>query len=119
MDKITALKKAPEDTFGTQRVTFLYWYVLNPRIQDSRGNDIVVIRASDLPEAGVVYVDSIDSNALNMGDAGFETMTRDRTAGETNVAFLARILADHSAREILWIQAQRNVWVLAGTGRSV
>ena len=119
MEKITALNKPSIGVRGTQAVTFLYWYTISPRVEDAAtpANEIVTTAASKLTAVAERYVDTADQTLLNDGDAGFEQVVREQTGGETNAAFLTRILADHAVREAAWIQEQRDIWDLAGIGR--
>lgn len=119
MDKVTALRKPRISVFGTDMIEILYWYTISPRIQDSLTNDIAPLTIADIPTEAVRYVSPADQTLIANGDAGFEKVGVSQTGGETNGAFLARVLADHTVREAAWVQEQRDIWALAGTGRSV
>lgn len=114
--KLTLLRSSAE-TFSNTTKQVLYWYTISPVVQDSLGNTIIVQAASTLDRFPDVlrYLTAGDRTALDAGQAGYELLNRMQTAGETNVAFRNRLLAEHSLREAAWITERRAEHAAAGT----
>lgn len=113
-EKITVLRST-EESYGTISRTVMFWYPLNPVVQDSRGNTVVLQNRNTIRDASVLlYLASADLDALDAGTAAYEVLNAQQTAGETNTAFRSRMLANHTARAALWIASRRNEYAIAG-----
>lgn len=117
MEEVTVLRSSREDYGGIMR-RVLYWYTISPRVKNALNQDIAPQKSTELPDDALQYVDTAGKQALDSGDAGFEVVNRQQTAGETNTAYRNRILADHNARQLWFIQKQRDDYALTGTAVS-
>lgn len=112
-EKITLLRST-KNPYGRIHHRVLYYYTINPRIQDALSNDIASQSSSQLDNEAKLYLTSEDIAAINAGDAGFELLGVQQTGGETVQEFRSRVLADHAAREAAWIQDRRDEYSRAG-----
>lgn len=115
--RLTILKST-DVGMGSLSRRVLYWYTINPVIQDSVPQTIAPQNRNQIQQGDgspLKYLSSTDLDSLDAGTAGYEIIQQLQTASETLTAYRNRLLADHTVRQAAWIQARRDEYAQAGT----
>lgn len=114
--RLTVLKSLDIGLGSTQH-KILYWYTINPVIQDFLGNTVAPQNRNGIPQGDtspLLYLIASDLSSLDAGTSGYEVISQVQTASETLVAFRTRMTADHTARQTAWVAARRAEYAAAG-----
>lgn len=113
MPKFYVLRTSQSE-LGFKTRSLLYLFPIAPRIKDFNNADVAPQKRADLSNDAASVMLEADKAAIDAGDACFEQVSRQQTAGEADGPFAARLTAEHTIRGPLRVQIYRDEYAFMG-----